>query len=164
MEIKKRHAISPFSGVHGNNRVNGLYFVGKKILDLGCGFMTFNNLTPPHNHDVVTVDWREKVKPDYCCNILDGLPFEDGTFDIVWNSHFLEHFLEDSWNKYEGGDDLDSVLQEIVRVLKPDGEMIWLLIQITRQYILQRCGMPYFKDIWIYWVQGVLELGLTFQN
>lgn len=83
----------------------------KKIVDLGCG--------PPedsyHTDEgrVIRVDIREETQPDYRCD-LRTLPFKTGEFDIVFSSHTLEHFSRQ---------DLPIVMDEWVRVMKPDGEM-----------------------------------------
>lgn len=81
----------------------------KKIIDLGCG-------ETPYRTDegrVITCDIRESVNPDYRVD-LRVLPFATGEFDIVHSSHALEHFSRD---------ETDKVLDEWVRILKPDGEM-----------------------------------------
>jgi SAM-dependent methyltransferase len=45
-------------------------------------------------------------------DLRKGIPFPDGTFDVVYHSHFLEHLHPD---------DAPSMLQECLRVLKPGG-------------------------------------------
>lgn len=80
----------------------------KKIVDLGCGESPYKT----DEGEVVTVDAREEVNPDYRCD-LRSLPFANEEFDIVTSSHVLEHFSRDEWG---------SVLDEWVRVLKKDGE------------------------------------------
>lgn len=81
----------------------------KKIVDLGCG----NNKYETDEGDVLTVDIREDVKPDYRCD-LAKLPFANGEFDIVFSSHTLEHFPRA---------DVEGVLDEWIRILKDDGEL-----------------------------------------
>jgi len=79
----------------------------KKIVDLGCG---------PHKYqtdegEVIGVDIREEVKPDYCLD-LHILPFATGEFDIVYSSHTLEHFARE---------EIESIFDEWVRILKRGG-------------------------------------------
>jgi predicted SAM-dependent methyltransferase len=81
----------------------------KKIVDLGCGESPYKT----DEGDVLTVDIREEVKPDYRCD-LGKLPFATGEFDIVFSSHTLEHFP-----RHEVSD----VLDEWVRILKDKGEL-----------------------------------------
>jgi len=81
----------------------------KKIVDLGCGESSYQC----DEGDVLTVDIRDEVKPDYRCD-LGKLPFATGEFDIVFSSHTLEHFPRK---------DVEQVLDEWIRIMKPDGEL-----------------------------------------
>lgn len=80
----------------------------KKIVDLGSGEHPYQT----DEGDVLTVDIRESVNPDYRCD-LGKLPFATGEFDIVYSSHTLEHFPRAR---------TDEVLDEWVRIMKDDGE------------------------------------------
>jgi len=88
-----------------------LQFKGdKKIVDIGCG--------PTHweFHDEgvpIRVDTREEVNPDYRADARD-LPFGDGSFDIVFSSHTLEHIERK---------DLEMTLDEWIRIMADDGEL-----------------------------------------
>lgn len=58
------------------------------------------------------------------------IPFDDQVFDLVISNQVLEHV-----------EDLDSVLQEVHRVLKPDG--IFLALFPTKDIIPEKhCGIP----------------------
>lgn len=81
----------------------------KKIVDLGCGEYPYET----DEGDVLRVDIREDVNPDYQCD-LGKTPFATGEFQIVYSSHVLEHFPRNR---------VDEVLDEWVRILDPDGEM-----------------------------------------
>jgi predicted SAM-dependent methyltransferase len=81
----------------------------KKILDVGSGT---SPIKTKEGH-VITVDMREEAHADYRCDFRK-LPFGTGEFDIVYSSHALEHVPRK---------DVDSTLDEWVRVLKPDGEL-----------------------------------------
>lgn len=85
----------------------------KKIVDLGCGESPLKT----DEGDVLTVDIRDDVHPDYRCD-LGKLPFANGEFDITYSSHVLEHMPRN-----EVGD----VLDEWVRITKPDGELRLIL-------------------------------------
>jgi SAM-dependent methyltransferase len=55
---------------------------------------------------------------DYVCDAARHLPFPDGTFDIVYASHILEHV---PWYQTE------RVLSDWARVLKPGGKLeVWV--------------------------------------
>lgn len=81
----------------------------KKIVDLGCGESKYET----DEGDVLTVDIRDDVKPDYRAD-LRKLPFASNEFDVCYSSHVLEHFPRAEVGK---------VLDEWVRVLKPEGEL-----------------------------------------
>lgn len=88
----------------------------KKAIDIGCGPLDRSHEFP--DFDLVRVDIREDVNPDYRCSV-DNLPFDTGSFDLVFSSHVLEHFRRNKWQ---------DVLAEWVRVIsKPEGEMILVL-------------------------------------
>lgn len=84
-----------------------------KIIDIGCG--------PTHvefdGSKALRVDIREEVNPDYRCDVRE-LPFANGTFDVVFSSHVLEHFPRGEWK---------GVLREWSRLVAPTG-MIRLVL------------------------------------
>lgn len=80
----------------------------KKIVDLGCGESPYQT----DEGDVLRVDIRDDVNPDYRAD-LRKLPFANAEFDVVYSSHVLEHFPRA---------DIGKVLDEWIRILKPDGE------------------------------------------
>jgi len=59
------------------------------------------------------VDIREECQPDFRCDIRQ-LPFDNGSFDIIFSSHVLEHFDREEHIQ---------LLKEWLRVLKPEGEV-----------------------------------------
>ena len=73
-------------------------------LDLGSGGRRFS--------DYETLDKEPKTFPDHLCNIEDGLPFDDNSFDEVRASHILEHIHTEKKT---------FVMYEIWRVLKKGG-------------------------------------------
>ena len=65
-----------------------------------------------------TLDIVPKSSVDYVCDCAKRLPFENGSFDIVYSSHVLEHI---PWYRVE------KVLREWVRILKPGGYLeLWV--------------------------------------
>lgn len=81
----------------------------KKIVDLGCGPNKFKTPEGP----TIGVDARDLEGVDYRCD-LRKLPFATGEMDIVYSSHVLEHF---------GRNEIDEVLDEWLRIVKPSGEV-----------------------------------------
>lgn len=90
----------------------------KKILDIGCGELVRQELAD--EGELVRVDIREEANPDYRCDIRQ-LPFGDGEFDVVFSSHVLEHLPRNEFK---------STLEEWIRVLKPGGELRFILPNI----------------------------------
>jgi SAM-dependent methyltransferase len=102
---------------------------GMRVLDAGCGAGTFEHFIAGKNPPQVTVDALESsmgmldearrkcrhvgfVK--FLAADLNGrLPFDDATFDRIVSLNVL-HVL----------DDHDYVLEELLRVLKPDGRLV----------------------------------------
>lgn len=73
-------------------------------LNLGCGYKKLDGY--------INIDSRTEVNPDIVCDITTGLPYEDSLVDIVRAFDFLEHIPPDN---------VIDVMNEIWRVLKPDG-------------------------------------------
>ena len=76
----------------------------KTYLNLGCGTRFHSEWT--------NVDFVTSGAGVLSCDLRAGVPFEDGTFDVVYHSHLLEHFP-----KSDGA----NLLKECYRVLKPGG-------------------------------------------
>lgn len=74
-------------------------------------------------------DFAPKSKDVKRVNLLNGLPYGDNTFDIVYSSHYIEHIPKS---------ELSNFLQECNRVLKPNG-LIRLVLpnfeNIAREYV-----------------------------
>lgn len=99
----------------------------KKIIDLGCGSPEDSYRTA--EGEVLRVDIRENVNPDYRCDIR-MTPFANDEFDVVFSSHTLEHF-----SRMEAED----VLSEMIRIMKkPAGELRLVLpnIKWAAQHIM----------------------------
>jgi predicted SAM-dependent methyltransferase len=77
-----------------------------KFLNLGCGNF--------YHKDWVNIDFKSNDKFVIEYNLLNGIPLEDSSVDVVYHSHVLEHFT-----KKDGA----NFLQECNRVLKPNGVM-----------------------------------------
>jgi SAM-dependent methyltransferase len=63
-----------------------------RIVDIGCGTLGLRRHTP--DHDITGVD--RVARPEYpgplvVADVLDGLPFADGEFDLAYCSSVIEH-------------------------------------------------------------------------
>lgn len=99
---------------------------GKRILEVGCGCGEASVYFAKHGGGDVTatdlspgmVELAEKVAEYHQVTIngvvcsADNLPFEDGSFDIVYAANVLHHV------------DIESTLKEVKRVLKKDGSFV----------------------------------------
>ncbi|NJK33737.1 MAG: methyltransferase domain-containing protein [Oscillatoriales cyanobacterium SM2_2_1] len=75
-----------------------------KLLNLGCGSR--------YRRDWTNVDFQSYSSHVLSWNLKNGIPFDDGIFDLVYHSHVLEHFQKSEAKPF---------LSECCRVLKPNG-------------------------------------------
>jgi predicted SAM-dependent methyltransferase len=92
-----------------------------KLLNLGCG--------QNFHHAWVNVDFNSHSPLVTSYNLNEGIPFPDNSFDVVYNSHLLEHFSKEYAPVF---------LHECFRVLKQNGiirVVVPDLEQIARSYL-----------------------------
>jgi predicted SAM-dependent methyltransferase len=77
-----------------------------KALNIGCG----NRFHP----DWTNLDFHSTGPGVIAHNLLDGLPFANNTFDVVYHSHVIEHFTKK---------DAAALIKECYRVLRPGGTL-----------------------------------------
>ncbi len=93
----------------------------KKFLNVGCG----NRFHP----DWVNVDLSPLDNSVITHDLSQGIPFSDGSFEVVYHSHVLEHIPRNQAKTF---------IQECYRVLKPKGILRVVvpdLESITRTYL-----------------------------
>ncbi|MCG9900453.1 MAG: methyltransferase domain-containing protein [Hydrotalea sp.] len=134
-----------------------------KYLNLGCGSRYLENW---ENLDFISTNDNVKAY-----NLLNGLPYSDETFDVVYHSHVLEHFSYHSAEKFikecyrvlkKGGvirivvPDLEQIVnmyQEQLRKVRSEPNEInkanyyWSVLEIYDQMIRNYSG-GLMKDIW----------------
>lgn len=123
---------------------------GKKFIETGCGRGTLANYFAVSGWDVTLLDYNksvlevakqifegQKLDVKYMTGDALALDLEDESFDVVANIGLLEHF-----------EDINKVMNEQIRILKPDG---WCFSYIVpeRPDNIQR----YFK-----WLNQLLKL------
>lgn len=92
-----------------------------RVLDVGCGTGLNARILRDMGHTVVGTDLSpvaiERLKEagfeGYVCDVPAGLPFESGSFDLVYASEVIEHI-----------GDTEGFLAELARVLKPGGMLM----------------------------------------
>ena len=99
---------------------------GKRVLDIACGEGYGSNIIAQVSDTVVGVDISEetienakgkyrKENTTFVTGSADNIPAEDNSFDVVISFETIEHISEDCQIRF---------LQEIKRVLKPDGILV----------------------------------------
>ncbi len=117
------------------------------LLDWGCGFGQMSFLLRQRGLEVTSFDigsFDNRLPNIPLCRNLraiyttdkTALPFEDMMFDAVLSCGVLEHVNE------SGGDEIKS-LQQIQRVLRPQGQLF--IYQLPQQYAWQEAIIRYFK-------------------
>jgi len=117
-KMLSRHGEEYFS--HYVNYVRRFVEPPAVILDLGCGRGVSSKVLSEHGYDVIGLDlsWlflRGTSSGRYLVADASRLPFPDSTFDAVAGFEFIEHVPA-----------ADKVLDESLRVLKPEGKIILL--------------------------------------
>ncbi|RHZ83283.1 hypothetical protein Glove_97g87 [Diversispora epigaea] len=96
---------------------------GSKVLDVGCGAgsWTFDMAIDYPKSQIVGIDMSpiplsSEIMPENItfvqANILDGLPFEDNSFDFIFQRFLILGIPADKWS---------FLISELIRVLKPGG-------------------------------------------
>lgn len=105
------------------NKLNG------KLLDFGCGSKPYKNLI--NVEEYIGLDFPSEGH-DHSNELIDvfydgkNIPFGDNFFDSIFSSEVFEHVFN-----------LDEVLNELFRVLKPDG-----IILITCPFVIGEHEQP----------------------
>ena len=114
-----------------------------KVLELGCGTGLFTRKvyasTKAH---IIATDLSEELLQEARLKFPEGdfrvadamkLDFPDNTFDVVFGSSILHHL------------DMDKSLNEIFRVLKKDGRMVFAEPNMINPQILIQKNIPFIK-------------------
>lgn len=142
-------------GLHALNPARTQYFLrsieagigrplaGARVLDVGCGGGLVAEVLAKAGARVAGID-RSRVSlqaarrhhdtgpdsPGYACADAEALPFPDAAFDAVVSSDFLEHVH-----------DLDAVVREMSRVVRPGGVVAFDTINRTLRARLVVIGL-----------------------
>jgi len=144
----------PVGLLHDLNAARFAYFknvlggvAGLTILDVGCGGGLLAERFAREGATVTGIDLSreslfaarrharaEEVEVDYVNANAEAFPFVDSAFDAVVSTDFLEHVA-----------DLDTVVGESARVLKPDG--LFLYETINRTIVSRVVGIYLFERV-----------------
>ena len=90
------------------------YYPNKTVLNVGSGASVVKDSFPGYNE--VRMDIDPKVKPDLIEDIMNLQSFEDGSVDVVYASHVVEHLHID---------DAKAVVEQMRRIVREKVE-IWV--------------------------------------
>ncbi len=140
---------------------------GEKILDVGCGVGTFayhaakaGAAAYGADYSDASIDTAKKLADKFgildkiqykCCDVCRQLPYPNSLFDKITAADFIEHITTSQ---------KEELLSEMVRVLKPDGEIIIFTPNLIRENI-GAFKSALFKAIGAHRDQTRLHYGLT---
>jgi predicted SAM-dependent methyltransferase len=113
-----------------------------KYLNLGCGSRFHSSWT--------NVNFTSTGKDVIACNLNNGIPFSDNSFDVIYHSHILEHFSKNQALFF---------LKECYRVLCPEGILRVVvpdLEMIAKTYLLALEKARNGDEQWGYNYQWIL--------
>jgi 2-polyprenyl-3-methyl-5-hydroxy-6-metoxy-1,4-benzoquinol methylase len=87
-----------------------------RLLDVGYSVKGFADYLVKAGWDCTGLDLNERQHPEIKmiqCDLNEGFPVDDGSFDVVTAGEIIEHMLDEA-----------AFLQECRRVLKPSGELV----------------------------------------
>ncbi|KAF9406956.1 hypothetical protein BGZ76_006231, partial [Entomortierella beljakovae] len=145
-----RHAFN------GNTRAKFDGKIHKDVLDVGCGPGTWIlEMSTEHTETNFTgVDisavWPTEIRPRNCrfqvVNAIKGLPFDDNTFDFVYQRFMILAYPAKDW---------PFIMQELVRVTKPGG-----IIELTEMPVATNANGPELTKVMEIVDHGCMEKGL----
>ncbi len=101
---------------------------GKRALDIGCRDGYWAKRLEERGYAVSALDLEPQYQPALTHNVEDGLPYRDGSFDMVWCTEVIEHLHKP-----------EQLISEIERVLRPGGRAVlttpnsgWWLYGVVR--------------------------------
>ena len=109
-----------------------------RLLDAGCGMKPYKDMFQCDEY--VGIEMSATFKPDVVGDLKNMDMFEDESFNSVLSNQVLEHI-----------DDVEKVIAEMYRVLKPGGYLC-----VTVPFISRLHGMPH--DYWRFSPSGLKYL------
>lgn len=118
---------------------------GKKLLDVACGYgydlqeygtrgATLHGIDASGEMVQAARQWAPNA--DVREGLMEDLPYEDGTFDIVVSKYALQT-----------SGDVPQVIEEMSRVLRPGGTLAYLAVHPVRQFLeKKKNGKDYFTQ------------------
>ena len=125
-ELRGDHYGGLFTGLVG---VEGEFYEGKDVLDIGCGPRGSLNWAEMARRrvglDPLADDYRElgidSHPMEYVAAAAEEMPFDDASFDVITSFNSLDHV-----------EDLDRTVAEIKRALRPGGHLV-LVVEVGHE-------------------------------
>ncbi|MHB8619111.1 MAG: class I SAM-dependent methyltransferase [Chloroflexota bacterium] len=95
-----------------------------RALDVGCGYSLASGIADT----VYGVDVDPGTRTTVLADISQGLPFVDGSFDLVYSNQVIEHVP-----------DVDSFMKEIIRVTRTEGYVVICTENIAAWHNIAAC-------------------------
>jgi predicted SAM-dependent methyltransferase len=114
--------------------------MGNTWINLGCGYRKLDKF--------INIDSRPETNPDMVLDVIEGLPFEDETVDLVAAVDFLEHIPIGK---------VVPVIEDIYRVLKMGGSFISVTPSTDGRGAFQDPTHVSFwnKNSWLYYMDDM---------
>jgi 2-polyprenyl-3-methyl-5-hydroxy-6-metoxy-1,4-benzoquinol methylase len=85
----------------------------RRALDVGCREGDQTRWLEARGYEVTSIDIEPAFEGCQMVDVNEGLPFSDGSFDLVWCSEVIEHLH-----------DTRRFADEVERVLRPRGKLV----------------------------------------
>ncbi|CAG8521282.1 2068_t:CDS:2 [Acaulospora morrowiae] len=131
---------------------------GFRVLDVGCGsgsWLMEMALDYPKSTfigvDIAEMMTKEKRPQNVGfiqCNVLEGLPFPNNTFNFVYQSNMISAFTEEQW---------PLMIDEVIRITKPGG---WIELE-EKHWIFEDSG-PTMEELTNEIVKFALSRGINY--
>jgi len=100
-----------------------------KFLNVACGG------TFIQNNSWTNIDFTSHSPSIKKADILNGLPYKDNSFDVIYSSHFIEHIPIEQ---------IESFLDDVYRILRPGG--IIRLVTPDLEFLINEYKKNYDKE------------------
>jgi ubiquinone/menaquinone biosynthesis C-methylase UbiE len=116
----------------------------KKVLDVGCGFGTDLKRATDLGAICMGIDASEEFinmakqnLPDAELKVgfMENLPYEDDSFDVIMSRYVIQT-----------SPDVPRCLEEMIRVLKPQGSLVYLTVDPIRTFVEKGEERDYFQQ------------------
>ncbi|MGB7293541.1 MAG: class I SAM-dependent methyltransferase [Thermodesulfobacteriota bacterium] len=82
----------------------------KVALDIGCRDGFWSEQLKKKGYNVLAIDIKPSYRESIICDVENGIPFSDESFNLVWCTEVIEHLHNPKY-----------LFQEIERVIRPGG-------------------------------------------